>query len=82
MIYNVADIPNKLMDGLQACSVSQFPNLYVILRVASTLPKTSCESERSFSQLKLIKTSHCSTMSTSRLSGLAVMKINRTAIIN
>lgn len=39
-------------------------------------PITSCESERSFSQLKLMKTSRHSTMSAQRLSGLALMKIN------
>ena len=71
-----ADIPNKLVDALHSCSVLQFPNLYVLLRVALTLPITSCESERSFSQLKLIKTSHRSTMK-NRLTGLALMKINR-----
>ena len=72
-----ADIPNKLVDALNSCSELQFPNLHVLLRVALTLPITSCESERSFSQLKLIKTSHRSTMTSSRLSGLALMKINR-----
>lgn len=72
-----ADIPNKLVDALQSCSALQTPNLHVLLRIAITLPITSCESERSFSQLKLIKTSRRSTMSDSRLSGLALMKINR-----
>ena len=72
-----ADIPSKFVDALHSCSELQFPNLHVLLRVALTLPITSCESERSFSQLKLIKTSHRSTMSNSRLSGLALMKINR-----
>ena len=72
-----ADIPNKLVDALHSCSELQFPNLHVLLRVALTLPITSCESERSFSQLKLIKTSHRSTMTNNRLSGLALMKINR-----
>ena len=72
-----AEIPNKLVDALQSCSDLQFPNLHVLLRVALTLPITSCESERSFSQLKLIKTSHRSTMSNNRLTGLALMKINR-----
>ena len=45
--------------------------------MALTLPITSCESERSFSQLKLINTSHRSTMIDNRLSGLTLMKINR-----
>ena len=74
---NKSEFPNRLVDALQACSALHFPNLHVLLRVALTLPITSCESERSFSQLKLIKTSRRSTMTDSRLSGLALMKINR-----
>ena len=72
-----SELPNKLVDTLQACSALQFPNLHILLTVALTLPITSCESERSFSQLKLIKTSRRSTMTDSRLTGLALMKINR-----
>ena len=74
---NKSDLPNKLVDSLHACSDLQFPNLHVLLQIALTLPITSRESERSFSQLKLIKTSRRSTMTDSRLSGLALMKINR-----
>ena len=72
-----ADIPNTLVDALHSCSELQFPNLHVLLQVDLTLPITSCESERSFSQLKLIKTSHRSTMTNNGLSGLALMKINQ-----
>ena len=74
---NRSEPPHKLVDALQACSAIQFPNLHVLFQIALTLPITSCESERSFSQLKLIKTSRRSTMTDSRLSGLALMKINR-----
>ena len=69
--------PEKLVDTIQACSKIQFPNLYTLLHIALTVPITSCESERSFSQLKVIKDSHRSTMSDHRLSGLSLMKINR-----
>ena len=41
--------------------------IYILLQLALTLPITSCESERSFSQLKLIKTAHRSTMTSKRL---------------
>ncbi len=69
-----AELP---VDTLKVCCHITFPNIYVLLQLALTLPITSCESERSFSQLKLIKTPHRSTMSGERLSGLALMKINR-----
>ena len=45
--------------------------------MALTLPITSCESEQSFNQLKLIKTSYRSIMTNNRLGGLALMNINR-----
>ncbi len=69
--------PTKLVDALKACSSYQFPNLHILLQIALTLPITSCESERSFSQLKLIKNSRRSTISEERLSKLSLMKINR-----
>ena len=70
------DFTCKLVDVLHDCSYSSFPNIHVLLQLALTLPITSCESERSSSQLKPIKTSHRSTMCAERLSGLALMKIN------
>ena len=72
------NIPEKLMDTFKSCDPVFSPNIYVLLHLALTLPITSCECERSFGQLKLIKTSHCSTVSASRLSGLSLMKMNRT----
>ena len=71
------DLPKKLIDVFKQCDAVSYPNLHVLLQLALTLPITSCECERSFSQLKLIKTSHRSTTSSERLSGLALMKINR-----
>lgn len=71
------DRPNKLIDALKSCSSLQFPNLHTLLKISLTLPITSCESERSFSQLDLLKTARRSTMSGNRLSSLALMKINR-----
>ena len=70
-------VPDTLADTLEKCSTISYPNLIVLLKIALTLPITSCESERSFSQLKLIKTARRSTMTESRLSSLALMKINR-----
>ena len=64
------EIPATLTDSLTACDVTLFPNIKVLLTIAVTIPVTSCESERSFSQLKLIKTAHRSTMTADRLSGL------------
>ena len=60
-----AAIPDTLIGALKECSVLAYPNLNALLILALTLPITSCESERSFSQLKLIKTAQRATMSES-----------------
>ena len=56
------NIPEKLMDTFKSCDPVFSPNIHVLLHLALTLPITSCECERSFSQLKLNKTSHRSTV--------------------
>ena len=70
-------VPDTLVTALTECNVLTYPNLNALLTLALTLPVTLCESERSFSQLKIIKTARRTTMSESRLSSLALMKINR-----
>jgi hypothetical protein len=57
--------------------VSWFPVHSYLIRVYLSLPVTSCASERSFSQLKLLKDDKRSTMTEPRLRGLAVMKIEK-----
>lgn len=69
--------PENLIDVLKVCDETAFLNILVLLQLALTLPITSCESERSFSQLKLIKTSHLSTMTEDRLSALSMMKTGK-----
>ncbi len=53
-----------------------FPNLWIALRIACTLPVTVASAEQSFSKLKLIKNYLRSTMAQERLSGLALISIN------
>ena len=67
----------KLVDVLSACDEVTLPNIKVLLKLALTVPITSCECERSFSQLKLLKTPRCCTMTSERLGGQALMKLNR-----
>ncbi len=45
--------------------------------ILSTLPVTSCESERSISMLKRIKTALPSTMTENRLNGLAMLQYHQ-----
>ena len=71
------EVPRKMVDAFRQCDETEFPNISVLLKFALTLPITTCQSERSFSQLKLTKTYLQPIMSDSRLNGLAIMKINR-----
>ena len=58
--------PNTLIGALQSCDKEN--NTFTILVIACTLPVTPCETERSSSQLKLLKTYLHSTMTENRLS--------------
>ncbi|XP_008189694.1 uncharacterized protein LOC103311768, partial [Acyrthosiphon pisum] len=46
------------------------PNIYMLVKIAVTIPVSSAYTERSFSKLKLVKTRLRSTMAESRLEGL------------
>ena len=67
--------PDCLQDALKLCDRDTFPNLHVLLHIRCTLPVTTAETERNNSALKLLKNYLCTTMSTEKLSGLALMKI-------
>lgn len=54
-----------------------YSNLSIALRLLLTLPVSVASGERSFSDLKLIKNYMRSTMGQERLTGLALMSIER-----
>jgi len=64
------------------------PNIYMLVKIAVTLPVSSASTERSFSKLKLVKTRLRSTMAESRLEGLMRIaceqdiEINTDSVIN
>ena len=61
------NILDNLIQSLSACDHDNFPNLYRLLQIACILPVTSCETERSFSALRRIKTCLRSCMSEDKL---------------
>lgn len=61
--------------SLKACDPDDFPNLYILLKIAATLPVTSCECERSISTMRRLNNYMRCTMGESRLSSLALMHI-------
>lgn len=65
----------KFMIANDMCSI--YPNLSTLYHIFLTLPITSAVAERSFSRLKQIKSYLRSTMGEDRLSGLALLSIER-----
>ena len=57
--------------------LDSFPNAYIAYRILLTIPITVASAERNFSKLKLIKSYLRSTMSQERLSGLAILSIEK-----
>uniref|UniRef100_A0A8C8A234 TTF-type domain-containing protein n=1 Tax=Oryzias sinensis TaxID=183150 RepID=A0A8C8A234_9TELE len=81
-IRNLPNLPDGMTTFEHLCYLQEkqltdlYPNFWVGLRIASTIPVTVASAERSFSKLKLIKTYLRSTMGQERLSGLAMISIN------
>ena len=63
--------------ALQSANIQFYPNIYTIMRIFLTLPVSTATSERSFSCLRHLKTWLRSTMTESRLSGLALLHIHK-----
>ena len=74
--------PTTLLKALKACDKDYFPNIHVLLRIACTIPVTSCENERANSSLKNLKSYLRSTMGQERLSYLALMNIHYEKNVN
>ena len=70
------DRPSSLAKTILKCDITRYPNLFILLKIASTLPVTSCECERSFSVLRRLRLWLRASMGTSRLSSLALMNIH------
>ena len=65
------DTPAKV---LPTADHDYYPNIRTLIVILATLPITSCECERSISMLRLIKTALRSTMTETRLNGLAMLQ--------
>ena len=61
--------------SLKACDPDDFPNLYILLKIAATLLVTSCECERLINTMRRLNNYMRCTMGESRLFSLAIMHI-------
>jgi Domain of unknown function (DUF4371)/hAT family C-terminal dimerisation region len=77
-----ADRPGNAIDTLAKAQSLQpfYPNIFMILTLFATLPITTASAERSFSCLRRLKNYLRTTMGQDRLSGLAMMEINRSSV--
>ena len=74
--HGLSSLPSSLILTLKHAS-SMFPNIRCLIQLLCTLPVTTCSAERSFSDLKRIETPLRSTMTNTRLTGLALLNVHR-----
>lgn len=70
------NLPSSIAETIKICDQAYFPNIYVLLQIAATIPPTSCECERSFSALRRLNTFNRACMGQKRLSALALIHIH------
>ena len=75
MVQDGRIVADSCASSLKACDPDDFPNLYMLLKIAATLPVTSCECEWSISTMRRLNNYMRCTMGESRLSALALMHI-------
>ena len=69
-------VPDTIYKALQECDVMLYPNIHRLLRIACTLPVTSCSVERSNSVLRRLYTYLRASMGQERLTNLALIHVN------
>ncbi|XP_071149569.1 52 kDa repressor of the inhibitor of the protein kinase-like isoform X2 [Mytilus edulis] len=69
-------LPKSAAETIKKCNKLDYPNIYAILKIVCTMSVTSCECERSNSELGLLKTFLRATMGQDRLNGLALMHVH------
>ena len=82
MVQNGGIAADLCASSLKACDPDDFPNLYMLLKIAVTLPVTTCECERSISTMRRLNNYMRCTMGESRLSSLALMHIKYDMPVN
>ena len=65
--------PSSCAQAIKECDSQLFPNIFQLLKLACTLPVTSCECERSASTLRRLNTFMRASMGEERLSSLAMI---------
>jgi len=66
-----------VLDALNKCNKNLFSNVFKLLQIFATILITSCEPERSFSALKLIKTNIINSVAQLKLNRLESLNVHR-----
>ena len=82
MLKSLKKVPDNIQDTLHTTNAALFPLLHCLIRLVCTFPITSCETERSVSTLRRLKTYMRSTMGQERLSALALIHVHYSMDIN
>ena len=69
MVQNGRIAADSCASSLKACDPDDFPNLYMLLKIAATLPVTTCECERSISTMRRLNNYMRCTMGESQSGG-------------
>ncbi|CAI6373212.1 unnamed protein product [Macrosiphum euphorbiae] len=76
-LKNLKEEPTNALQALSFCNNEIYPNIYKLLQILATLPVSTSSNERTFSNLKRIKTYLRNTIGEKRLNGLAMMCIHK-----
>lgn len=79
---SLQDQPSSCAQAIKECDAQQFPNISQLLKLACTLPVTSCECERSPSTLRRLNSFMRASMGKERLSALAMIHTHYDMIID
>ena len=68
--------PSSPAAAIKVCDRDSYPNLFILLQIACTIPVTSCECERSASTIRRLNNYMRASMGKDRLSNLALLHIH------
>ncbi|XP_025418319.1 uncharacterized protein LOC112689037, partial [Sipha flava] len=74
-LIQTTEKPNNALEAMATCNQSIYPNIFKLLQILITLPVSSVTNERTFSNLKIIKTYLHSTTEENRLNHLILLSI-------
>ena len=69
-------MPDTCASALKQCDKIMFPNIHTLLKIACTIPVSSCECGRGGSTLRRLRNHMRCSMTTERLTSLALMHIH------